>query len=89
MRVQTLVTSQIVKERYPGLNAWTLQIRVRSNISKNQTGGADRDRTGDPRVANAVLSQLSYSPVGFRLRTGGGGSGRTRTTDLALIRGAL
>jgi hypothetical protein len=28
-----------------------------------KTGGADRDRTGDPRVANAVLSQLSYSPV--------------------------
>jgi hypothetical protein len=26
------------------------------------SGGADRDRTGDPRVANAVLSQLSYSP---------------------------
>jgi len=29
-----------------------------------RSGGADRDRTGDPRVANAVLSQLSYSPVG-------------------------
>jgi hypothetical protein len=27
-----------------------------------RSGGADRDRTGDPRVANAVLSQLSYSP---------------------------
>ena len=26
-------------------------------------GGADRDRTGDPLVANQVLSQLSYSPV--------------------------
>jgi hypothetical protein len=25
-------------------------------------GGADRDRTGDPLVANQVLSQLSYSP---------------------------
>ena len=25
--------------------------------------GADRDRTCDPRVANAMLSQLSYSPV--------------------------
>ena len=24
--------------------------------------GADRDRTCDPRVANAMLSQLSYSP---------------------------
>ena len=26
-------------------------------------GGADRDRTGDPLVANQVLSQLSYRPV--------------------------
>ena len=26
-------------------------------------GGADRDRTGDPLVANQVLSQLSYSPM--------------------------
>ena len=26
-------------------------------------GGADRDRTGDPLVANQVLSQLSYSPL--------------------------
>ena len=25
-------------------------------------GGAGRDRTGDPLVANQVLSQLSYSP---------------------------
>ena len=68
MKVQTLVTSQIVKERIPGLNAWMLQIRVRSNISNTKTGGADRDRTGDPRVANAVLSQLSYSPELFRCR---------------------
>ena len=28
-----------------------------------ETGGADRDRTGDPLVANQVLSQLSYSPI--------------------------
>ena len=27
------------------------------------SGGADRDRTGDPLVANQVLSQLSYSPM--------------------------
>jgi hypothetical protein len=27
-----------------------------------QIGGADRDRTDDPLVANQVLSQLSYSP---------------------------
>jgi hypothetical protein len=27
-----------------------------------QFDGADRDRTGDPLVANQVLSQLSYRP---------------------------
>ena len=27
------------------------------------SGGAGRDRTGDPLVANQVLSQLSYSPT--------------------------
>jgi hypothetical protein len=27
------------------------------------TGGADRDRTGDPLLAKQVLSQLSYSPT--------------------------
>jgi hypothetical protein len=29
-----------------------------------RSGGADRDRTGDPLLAKQVLSQLSYSPVG-------------------------
>ena len=29
---------------------------------KQGTGGADRDRTGDPLLAKQVLSQLSYSP---------------------------
>jgi hypothetical protein len=32
-------------------------------VSIENTGGADRDRTGDPLVANQVLSQLSYSPM--------------------------
>ena len=27
------------------------------------SGGADRDRTGDPLLAKQVLSQLSYGPV--------------------------
>ena len=30
---------------------------------RSNSGGADRDRTGDPLVANQVLSQLSYSPI--------------------------
>ena len=64
---------------------------------KERCGGADRDRTGDPLLAKQVLSQLSYSPllvyasVGPRalLRHDHGGSGKTRTSDLTLIRGAL
>ena len=35
----------------------------RVTISEKNVGGADRDRTGDPLVANQVLSQLSYSPI--------------------------
>ncbi len=30
-----------------------------------KNGGAERDRTADPLVANQVLSQLSYSPLKF------------------------
>ncbi len=30
--------------------------------SGRSSGGADRSRTGDPRLAKPVLSQLSYSP---------------------------
>ena len=33
-----------------------------NKILKQIFCGADRDRTCDPRVANAMLSQLSYSP---------------------------
>jgi len=32
-------------------------------VSKKGSGGADRDRTGDPLLAKQVLSQLSYSPI--------------------------
>ena len=50
-----------------------------------KTGGASRDRTDDPLLAKQVLSQLSYGPMVLE----SGGSGRTRTTGLTLIRGAL
>jgi hypothetical protein len=33
--------------------------------SEEKSGGADRDRTGDPLLAKQVLSQLSYSPLTF------------------------
>jgi hypothetical protein len=77
----------IVKEPAAGSSAAASQpLRVRMPQSAN-TGGASRVRTGDPLLAKQVLSQLSYGPR----QTGndGGGSGRTRTTDLTLIRGAL
>ena len=32
------------------------------NLVRKPRGGADRDRTDDPLVANQMLSQLSYSP---------------------------
>ena len=32
-------------------------------VIRHLTGGADRDRTGDPLLAKQVLSQLSYGPV--------------------------
>ena len=31
-------------------------------------GGAERDRTADPLRARQVLSQLSYSPIGYHLK---------------------
>ncbi len=53
-------------------------------------GGASRDRTGDLLLAKQALSQLSYGPEGCLAGRGAnGGSGRTRTTGLTLIRGAL
>src|SRR6185437_10273303 len=63
-------------------------------IEYDRSGGASRDRTGDLLVANQTLSQLSYvpyacasawAPLGYEP----GGSGRSCTPDLTLIRGAL
>jgi hypothetical protein len=54
-------------------------------------GGANRDRTDDLLLAKQALSQLSYGPAP-RLSKGSsdiGGSGRSCTCDLTLIRGAL
>jgi hypothetical protein len=35
---------------------------VERTRNRNRLSGADRDRTGDPRLAKPVLSQLSYNP---------------------------
>ena len=55
--------------------------RVNITSGGNKTdGGRDGIRTHDPGVANAVLSQLSYSPVPGTLRfnyTSGDGVGST------------
>ena len=37
-------------------------------MHRADTGGADRDRTGDPLLAKQVLSQLSYGPVPRHVR---------------------
>jgi hypothetical protein len=50
------------------------------------SGGANRDRTDDLLLAKQALSQLSYGPI-FQGTLGG--SGRSCTPDLTLIRGAL
>ena len=36
--------------------------RARHDCRNRKNSGADRDRTGDPRLAKPVLSQLSYNP---------------------------
>ena len=65
MRVQTLVTSQVVKEPKQDLNVLPVSNHLVCAVI-SRTGGADRDRTGDPLLAKQVLSQLSYSPEGLK-----------------------
>ncbi len=36
-----------------------------------KSGGASRDRTGDPQLAKLVLSQLSYGPLVSMVGLGG------------------
>ncbi len=63
-----------------------------------EDGGDDRIRTGDPRLAKPMLSQLSYVPAAqcavstsghYLLLTKPGGLTWTRTTDLVVISDAL
>src|SRR4029079_9622640 len=65
VRVQTLVTSQVVKEHQQDLNVLPVSNSLVCAVI-SRTGGADRDRTGDPLLAKQVLSQLSYSPVFYQ-----------------------
>ena len=64
-------------------------------------GGARRDRTDDLKLAKLPLSQLSYGPrfilmnsptrpeAGLFDQPRSGGPGKTRTSDLTLIKRAL
>ena len=57
-------------------------------------GGARRDRTDDLMLAKHALSQLSYGPREGEpgknaVLTRNGGPGKTRTSDLTLIKRAL
>ena len=51
------------RKRFAAENAaWRPHHSKRRTVQLFAVGGAGRDRTGDLRVANAALSQLSYSP---------------------------
>jgi hypothetical protein len=39
---------------------------VLGSFTAHENGGADRDRTGDLKLAKLALSQLSYGPLGRR-----------------------
>ena len=60
-----------------------------------RNGGARRDRTDDLKLAKLPLSQLSYGPVSPTSQKRSedllqsGGPGKTRTSDLTLIKRAL
>ena len=90
---QTLATSHVFKEQNAGFIARFVSLCALSFHCACSTGGASRDRTDDPLLAKQVLSQLSYGPVRSSASclsaAEDGGSRRTRTSDLTLIRGAL
>ena len=77
----------------PPLLGYPQRSGARFQLPANVFGGDDRDRTGNLRLAKPALSQLSYIPAGGRVAVrravAFGGPKWTRTTDLALIRGAL
>ena len=66
----------------------------RSRRRRHQLGGARRDRTDDLMLAKHALYQLSYGPKqgvseGLDDAKSDGGPGKTRTSDLTLIKRAL
>jgi hypothetical protein len=72
-------------------SSWTRFGLCDRSIDRHSTqrlGGARRDRTDDLLLAKQALSQLSYGP-GYDARFENGGPGKTRTSDLTLIKRAL
>ncbi len=69
------------------------ELRLRLFSLSLQDDGDEGIRTPDPLLARQVLSQLSYTPVGFLYSFlplfNGYGLKWTRTIDLTLIRRAL
>ena len=53
-------SSRVTSQKFRVVKRTRLRLKPRP---EPQDVGADRDRTGDPRLAKPVLSQLSYNPV--------------------------
>ena len=72
---------------YPPTNGYLLSLHRISTMTWSCSGhcpslchppgGGDRDRTDDLLLAKQALSQLSYAPIGDRIRWNSGGPGRT------------
>ena len=73
--------------------AYALYSYMQHSYFSSKYNGDGEIRTLDPLLARQVLSQLSYTPIGFLfsslIRLSANGLKWTRTTDLTLIRRAL
>jgi hypothetical protein len=69
--IGTLLVYFVFREQrtFPRESASSYQLSTTPTSLGEEAGGADRDRTGDLRLAKPALSQLSYSP---RLGRGAG-----------------
>ena len=76
---------RIVKEQPNETHCEAKSSSLGAKFLETETGGANRDRTGDLLLAKQALSQLSYGPVAWFC----GGSGWTRTIDPRLIKTVL
>jgi hypothetical protein len=84
----TIFAEQAERERAANL----FSFHECSGLLEKGVGGAERNRTADPLLAKQVLYQLSYSPITPSSPQGPsktGGPGKTRTSDLTLIKRAL